>query len=84
MDDGKHGWLEASLAYQSHRDAVTGTVARLIEMSNLPVHSVWIDIKETLSRAATELAAANAEASRLREENARLSERIKSLEAFEA
>lgn len=82
MEDGKHGWLEASLAYQAHRNAVTGTVATLLEMSNLPVHSVWIDIKVILQRAADELAQANAQAANLREKNEHLEERIKSLEAF--
>lgn len=82
-EDGKHGWLEASLAYQAHRAAITGTVATLLETANLPVHSVWIDMKELMQRTAHELAAANEELARLREANQRLSERVKSLEGFE-
>lgn len=83
-DDHQHGWARASEAYQCHRNALNGTVATLIEMSNLPVHSVWIDLKETLGRAASELAAANAETARLRDRCERLEERVKSLEAHEA
>lgn len=82
-EDGKHGWLEASVAYQAHRDVVVGTVASLIDRANLPVHSVWIDMKELMQRAAHELATANEECARLRQENQRLSERVKSLEGFE-
>lgn len=82
-EDGRHGWLEASLAYQAHRNAITGTVATMIDMSNLPVHSVWTDVKELLQRAASELALANEECVRLREQNERLSDRIKAMEAHE-
>lgn len=83
-EDGKHGWMEASMAYQAHRDAVTGTVAMLLETANLPVHSVWIDMKVLMQRAADELAQARGEAAHLRQRNEYLEERVKALEAFEA
>jgi hypothetical protein len=81
--NASHGWLKASEAYQSHRDAITGTSATLLEMANLPVHSVWIDVKVLMQRAADELAHANADVALLREENANLRDRIKALEAHE-
>jgi hypothetical protein len=80
-ENGTHGWMEASLAYQAHRDTVTGTAASLFDRAMLPVHSVWIDMKELMERAATELAHANSEVARLREQNDRLEQRIKALEA---
>jgi hypothetical protein len=82
-EDGTHGWMEASLAYQAHRDTITGTVASLLDRANLPVHSVWIDMKELMQRAAAELAQANSEVLALREKNERLEQRIKALEAHE-
>lgn len=81
MENGTHGWMEASLAYQAHRDIVTGTVASLLDRANLPVHSVWIDIQALMQRAASELAKANEEVGELRERNERLEQRIKALEA---
>jgi len=83
MEDGTHGWREASLAYQAHRDTITGTVASLLDRANLPVHSVWIDLQQLIQRAAAELAQANGEVLRLREENERLEQRIKALEAHQ-
>lgn len=82
MEDGKHGWMEASLAYQAHRNAITGTVANLLEMANLPVHSVWIDTKVLMQRAADELAQANAEVAHLRKKTEHLEQRLKDLEAY--
>jgi len=77
-----HGWLRASEAYQAHRMAITGTVANLLETSNLPVYSVWEDMKELMIRAAAELSKANAENARLRVENEQLSERVKAAEGW--
>lgn len=83
MNASSHGWLDASLAYQAHRNSITGTVASLLEMSQLPVYSVWGDVKILMQRAADELAQANASAALLRDENEMLRQRIKALEAHE-
>ena len=82
-ENGTHGWMEASLAYQAHRDTITGTVATLLDRANLPVHSEWIDLQQLIQRAAAELAQAIGEVLRLREENERLEQRIKALEAHQ-
>ncbi|MFO0522937.1 MAG: hypothetical protein ACK515_21320 [bacterium] len=52
-------------------------------MSQLPVYSVWGDVKILMQRAADELAQANASAAVLRDENEMLRQRIKALEAHE-
>jgi regulator of replication initiation timing len=62
--------------------AITGTVPHLLETSNLPVYSVWEDMKELMIRAAAELAKSNAENARLRIENEQLSERVKAAEGW--
>lgn len=50
-----HGWLEASKKYQETLSKKSDRVERLRILSNLPIYSVWREIREELQEAADEI-----------------------------